>query len=161
MFQGHNGHAPKKELHFARSLLTIHFARNKLQIARLFTPGTYIMPNRGFDSLKAVILFGAAFSLMTPQVLAGGSVKAGKSNSRHPVAAAPTNRAVAPATVSVSLAVAAPSQQSATPGSVNLRGPDGRIRRFAVEGGPNAIQFQPVVVLRSGQTLTIQWVARK
>jgi hypothetical protein len=44
---------------------------------------------------------------------------------------------------------------------VDLRGPGGEVRRFAVEGGPEVIQVPSVIVLRPGQSVTIRSVARK
>jgi hypothetical protein len=42
---------------------------------------------------------------------------------------------------------------------VTLRGPDGQVRRFPVEGGPASIHYTQVVV-RPGQSVTIQVAAR-
>jgi hypothetical protein len=39
---------------------------------------------------------------------------------------------------------------------VNLRGPDGQVRRFPVEGGRQAIQSPQVIVLRPGSTVTVR-----
>jgi hypothetical protein len=41
-------------------------------------------------------------------------------------------------------------------GFVNLRGPDGQVRRFALEGGSDSIQVRRLV-LRPGESLTIQF----
>jgi hypothetical protein len=62
--------------------------------------------------------------------------------------------------MTLSFVVTAPTQPAKAPGSVTLRGPNGQVRRFSVEGGRNAIQYRQVV-LRPGQSVTIQWVAQK
>jgi hypothetical protein len=63
--------------------------------------------------------------------------------------------------VSVSLVVPAPTQPGKEPRSVRLRGPDGTVRSYPVEGGPEAIQYVRPVVLRSGQSITITFVTRR
>jgi hypothetical protein len=60
----------------------------------------------------------------------------------------------------VSIVVAPPAPVAEEPLSVDLRGPDGQIRRFPVEGGRAAIQTTQVV-LRPGESVTIRWVAAK
>jgi hypothetical protein len=62
--------------------------------------------------------------------------------------------------VTISFAVT-PAQSTTQPVYVDLRGPDGQVRRFPVEGGREAIRYQQTVVLRPGSSLTIQWVAAK
>jgi hypothetical protein len=71
------------------------------------------------------------------------------------------SRPAAPAafTVVVTLPAPVPALRSESPAlAVDLRGPDGQLRRFAVEGGPEAIQPRTVVV-RPGETATIQFQA--
>jgi hypothetical protein len=65
---------------------------------------------------------------------------------------------VQPVTISF---IMAPAQPATEPVYVDLRGPDGQVRRFPVEGGREAIRYQQSVVLRPGNSLTIQWVAAK
>jgi hypothetical protein len=43
---------------------------------------------------------------------------------------------------------------------VNLRSPDGQVRRFPVEGGLKAIEVTRVVI-RPGQSVTIRWMAAR
>jgi hypothetical protein len=62
--------------------------------------------------------------------------------------------------VSISVVVMLAPQAAMKPAQVALRGPDGQVRRFPVVGGRDAIQYRQVV-LRPGQSLTIQWVAAK
>jgi hypothetical protein len=106
--------------------------------------------------VKAAALV-AAFLLMAPRLLAGGGqpVRAGDHSGVRPQAAPAPVRSVA-APVTVSLTLAAPAE----PAYVNLRGPDGQLRRFAVEGGPEAVSTR-VIVLRPGDSLTIQLAAKK
>jgi hypothetical protein len=57
----------------------------------------------------------------------------------------------------VSVVVVTPAQAAPEPFDVALRGPDGQVRRFPVEGGREAIQTRQVV-LRPGETVTIAWL---
>jgi hypothetical protein len=120
------------------------------------------MSRRGISFLKKVALVAAALMLMTSQLLAGDRVhSANRPNhsNTNPPAPVPVFRAgVQP--VTISFVVASP-QSAAEPVYVDLRGPDGQVRRFPVEGGREAIQYQQTVVLRPGGSLTIQWVAAK
>jgi hypothetical protein len=50
-----------------------------------------------------------------------------------------------------------PAPESAT---ISLRGPDGQLRRFAVEGGTAELSSR-VIVLRPGESLTIRLSANK
>jgi hypothetical protein len=56
--------------------------------------------------------------------------------------------------------VPAATPQAAEPLVVGIRGPDGELRRFPVEGGRAAIETYQVV-LRPGASITIQWRAAK
>jgi hypothetical protein len=70
-----------------------------------------------------------------------------------------TPAAPAAVTMVVTLPARVPAVRSESPVlAVDLRGPDGQVRRFAVEGGPEAIQLRTVVV-RPGETATIQFQA--
>jgi hypothetical protein len=55
--------------------------------------------------------------------------------------------------------VTTPAEPAKEPVYVNLRGPDGQVRRFLVEGGHEAIQYRQVVV-RPGTSVTVQVAAR-
>jgi hypothetical protein len=102
-------------------------------------------------------LVGASF-LVPPEVQAGDRVHAGdRYASRAPTAAAPTN-VIRPA--SFSFVVTAPGQPTTEEQFVILRGPDGQVRRFPIEGGRAAIQVRQVV-LRVGESVTIHWVQPK
>jgi hypothetical protein len=75
------------------------------------------------------------------------------------VASAPVFRVAAPP-VNVSVAVTPPPAAKEVV-YVNLRGPDGQVRRFPVEGDREAIQSPQVIVLRPGASVTIRWVVSK
>jgi hypothetical protein len=66
----------------------------------------------------------------------------------------------APSPVTISLTVPAPASASSEPAYISLRGPDGQVRRFAVEGGAEAVSSR-VVVLRPGESLTIRLTTNK
>jgi hypothetical protein len=100
-----------------------------------------------------------AYSLwMVSPVLAGEHVRAGDQlRIRSQPATASVSGAV-PQTISVVVRTAA--RPATAPVYVDIRGPDGQIRRFPVEGGRAAIQYRQVV-LRPGEMLTIQWTPAK
>jgi hypothetical protein len=118
------------------------------------------MTGRGSSLARATVLLMAAFLLMVSEALAGPSARAGDQPAaqRRPAAVS----VVRTVSVPVSITVVAPTQArpAVEPLSVNLRGPDGQVRRFAVEGGRDAIQVRQVV-LRPGTSVTIQWTAAK
>lgn len=125
------------------------------------------MSQRGVSLVKRAALFFAAWLFLVPQALAGEHVRAASSSPTSPQPApAPSARvwsrpvtfAVVPVTISV--AVTKPAQPASEQVYVDLRSPDGRRRTFTVEGGPSAIQTQPVLVLRPGQSVTIRLVAK-
>jgi hypothetical protein len=106
----------------------------------------------------AVLL--AAWMLMTSRALAGDRVHAGSQPAARPQPApAPVVRRPA-LPVTITLTAPTPAQSATEAAYINLRGPDGRLRRFAVEGGASEMQSR-VVVLRPGESLTIQWAVRK
>src|SRR5262249_8422269 len=109
-----------------------------------------IMSGRTVVLVKTVLL-AAALLLTAPPVLAGPAYRAGnRTTTPSQPAAAPVARAA------VTLAVVVESTQPVRePLYVDLRGPDGLVRRFPVEGGREAIRTQPAVVLSPGQSLTI------
>src|SRR5262245_42237853 len=79
----------------------------------------------------------------------------------RPSAPAPLRtRAAPPAALVVS--VTRPAEQPAAPTAapllVDIRGPDGTVRTFPVEGGRAAIQTQTVIV-RPGETMTLRVLA--
>jgi hypothetical protein len=117
------------------------------------------MSCRSVSSVKGVLLLAAACLVTASQVSAGDRVHA----PNHPATEAQppsASRVVAqPATFAV--VVTAVARLAPEPFYVKLRGPDGQVRRFTVEGGREAIRYQPAVVLRPGQSVTIQWVAAR
>jgi hypothetical protein len=110
--------------------------------------------------VKGAALCAAAFLLMAPQAWAGPSVVAGKATTPSQPAPTPVVRVVRQP-VTISIVVTAPSQPAKAPVYARLRGPDGQVRSFSLERGRETIQYPQVLVLRSGQSLTIQWVAQK
>jgi hypothetical protein len=59
----------------------------------------------------------------------------------------------------MSVVVTVTAQPAAEPFSVDLRGPDGQVRSFQVEGGREAITYRQTT-LRPGQSVTIRLAAR-
>jgi hypothetical protein len=59
----------------------------------------------------------------------------------------------------MSVVVTVPAQPTTEPVYVDIRGPDGQVRSYEVEGGREAIQYRQVVV-RPGGSVTIRLVAR-
>jgi hypothetical protein len=101
----------------------------------------------------------ALFLLMAPQVLAGVVHTGNQSTSRPAPASASAPRPVV-TSVTVAVTVTTPTQPAPQPAYLSLRGPDGRVRRFALEGGADALSSR-VVILRPGESLTIPLAARK
>src|SRR5262249_57660651 len=106
-------------------------------------------------------LAGGVLVLLGPQVMAGGGGGRYHSRSRSitrsdPAPAFVARVVVAPRAVSVVVML---SQAAKKPVYVNLRGPDGRVRRFLVEGGRAALEDRQVV-LRPGQSVTIHVAGR-
>jgi hypothetical protein len=119
-----------------------------------------IMALRSIAIGIAATVFAAAFFMMAPPIRAGAHVRAGTPpTTRSPAATAAIVRVV-PQAVAVSVVVTTPGQAAKAPLYVDLRGPDGTVRRFPVEGGRGAIQSTHLV-LRSGQSVTIQLVGAK
>ncbi|HZY84197.1 MAG TPA: hypothetical protein VFE78_05170 [Gemmataceae bacterium] len=119
------------------------------------------MSCRGVLSVKGALLSAAAFLLLSPPAQAG-------KQSTLPTWPPPPNHHVATASVvhgraaAVTVAVAVtPPQTAKEIVYVNLRGPDGQVRRFPVEGGRESIQAPQVIVLRPGATVTVRWVVSK
>ena len=121
------------------------------------------MSRRSVSRVKGAALAAATLLLIAPQVHAGPAVRAGDAHNAMqpspPPQLVPVIQVVqVPVLVSVAVTVA----RQPTKGSieVNLRGPDGQLRRFPVEGGREAIEYEQIV-LRPGQSVTIRWVAAK
>jgi hypothetical protein len=113
---------------------------------------------RRFLPINGALLSAAALLLLSPAVHAGKQ----STPPTWPPPAAPHVAApvvvVAPVTISVAVT---PPQTAKEVVYVNLRGPDGQVRRFPVEGGREAIQSPQVIVLRPGASVTVRWVASK
>jgi hypothetical protein len=108
---------------------------------------------------KAVLLSAAALLVLAPPVL-GGVVHSGNGSSSSPAPAPAPAVRPPPAAVTISIAVPMPAQDTAQSAYLNLRGPSGQVRRFAVEGGAEQLSAR-VVILRPGQSVTIPVVAGK
>jgi hypothetical protein len=118
------------------------------------------MSYRRAPCLKGAGLAAAAL-LLAPPVLAGGGGGTYHSTSQVVARPAPAPSVVAPALARpVSVVVTISPQPAKKPVYVNLRGPDGEVRRFLLEGGRAAIQDRQLA-LRPGQWVTISWVAAK
>jgi hypothetical protein len=108
---------------------------------------------------KTAFLSAGTFFLLAPPVL-GGVVHSGNGSSSRPAPApAPAVRPL-PATVTISVEVATQAQDTAPSASLSLRGPSGKVRRFAVEGGAEQLSTR-IVILRPGESVTIPVVAGK
>jgi hypothetical protein len=112
------------------------------------------MSRRNGSVLKAA-LGVTAFLLFAPLALAGDRYR----TPAPPLATSTVTRNVTQtATVSVSVKPMTPPK---APVFVNLRGPDGTVRRFPVEGDIVVLTPGTQVSLRPGRSLTIWWVASK
>jgi hypothetical protein len=114
---------------------------------------------RSVPFLKAAVLLAAAFLPASPALAGGPAVRAAHP-APPPAQPVPVPlkvlRAVPqPSPVAVSVAVTPAPQPKQETFYVNLRGPDGQVRRFPVEGGREAIQPAQVIVVRPGLTVTI------
>jgi hypothetical protein len=113
--------------------------------------------------VKGAALAAATLLLIAPQVHAGPAVRAGDAHNAMqpspPPQLVPVIQVVQ-VPVLVSVAVTVVPQPAVESVQVNLRGPGGELRRFPVEGGRQAIQYEQIV-LRPGQSVTIRWVAAK
>jgi hypothetical protein len=109
--------------------------------------------------VSQAVLLGAAFLLTSPQVQAGDVYRSAPPQYRpEPTPApAPVSRFQS-FRIRINVVPASPAQLVKDPDFVDLRGPDGQVRRFPVVGGSAAIQ---AVVLRPGQSLTVRWIAAK
>jgi hypothetical protein len=115
-------------------------------------------------SLRAIQLTRAAILSLGAVLLAGTGLQAGDRalTTSHAVAQpapAPSPRFLPPPEpFTITLAVTPPVAKE--PVFVQLRGPDGNVRSFPLEGGRDAITYSSVV-LRPGQSLTIHLAAAK
>ena len=109
--------------------------------------------------VKGAVLALAAFLLLGSSLLAGPGVPGRIHTTSSPQPAPATVARVTPSAITISIVVEAPRPVTA-PLTVDLRGPDGQVRRFPVEGGREAIQVQSVTV-RAGESVTIRWTPAK
>ena len=116
------------------------------------------MSSRTAAFVAAALL--AALLLTAPRALAGEHVRAGRQATTQTQPAPVQVVRAAPSPVTISLTVPAPASASSEPAYISLRGPDGQVRRFAVEGGAEAVSSR-VVVLRPGESLTIRLTTNK
>ena len=117
------------------------------------------MSRRNGTFVVAAVLL-AAFLPTAPQTLAGEHVRSGHQVVIQSLPAPVSGVRPAAATVNISIAAAAPAPTANEAAYVNLRGPNGQLRRFAVVGGPEALSSR-VIVLRPGESLTIRLTANK
>ncbi len=105
---------------------------------------------------KRLALGTATFLLLVPGLLAGGSMRSGSSyRVPSPPAARPsTPPASAPVARWNSVSATVTMKAAPQPFYVTLRGPDGTLRRYPVEGGRASIRYTQVRV-QPGQSLTI------
>ena len=121
------------------------------------------MSERSGSLVKGAVLVAVTFFLPAPHVLAGASMRAGDAHNAMqpspPPQPAPVVQVVrVPVVVAVGVTVMPQPAMGAV--QVNLRGPDGQLRRFPLEGGREAIEYEQFV-LRPGQSVTIRWVTTK
>jgi hypothetical protein len=105
------------------------------------------------------VLAAAAFLLMAHQALAGPAARAGTGTATTRQPTPTTSTRVASAAINITVAET-PARPAAQPFTIGLRGPDGQVRRFPVEGGRETIQVRSVT-LRAGESLTIRWTPAK
>ena len=115
---------------------------------------------RSAQSVQAALLSAAALLLLSAPARAGkqSTAPTWPPPSNHRTTATVVQATAAPVTVSVEVT---PPQAAKEVMYVNLRGPDGQVRRFPVEGGREAIQSPQVIVLRPGASVTVRWVVSK
>jgi hypothetical protein len=106
--------------------------------------------------VKGAVLL-AVFLLAVPQAPAG-VVHSGSRTTTRPAPAPLVVRSVS-AAVTISFAVAPATLPATETAYLNLRGPDGQVRRFPVEGGAAELSSR-VIVLRPGESATIRVAAK-
>jgi hypothetical protein len=109
---------------------------------------------------NAGVVLAAAFLMMPLEALAGDRVHApSRPTTSSPPAPTPIVRAL-PQVGVLTVGVEGVLQPATEALFVDIRGPDGQLRRFPVEGGNAAIQYRQVT-LRRGEMLTIRWTPGK
>jgi hypothetical protein len=134
-----------------------------VRLSCLFKPsqGDSAMKWKPFSAVG--MAFGVAVFVLSSATADGGEhVRSGSATTTRysPPASVPAP-VVRAAPMRMTILVSSPAPQPEKgPLEVNLRGPDGQVRRFPVEGGAASIQWTQVVI-RPGQSVTIRWVARR
>jgi hypothetical protein len=102
-------------------------------------------------------IFGVALFVLPSQAQAGGTYGPTGLTRVPPPAPTPAVVATSRSSVSTVTITVTPVQVPATeePLVVSIRGLDGSVRRFPVEGGTAAIQTEQIT-LRAGQSVTVQ-----
>jgi hypothetical protein len=113
------------------------------------------------------MLSSVRIAVLSALLLWAGDASAGGSHynsAPYRAVPAPSNPAppviysnAAPVSVTVSVA---PPKPEVKPMVVSIRGPEGEVRKFPVEGGEAAIEVRQVI-LHAGQSVTIRWIAGK
>jgi len=109
--------------------------------------------------VKGTAVAVAVFLLLAPQLLAGPGVRGRNPTTPPPKPIPATVARVTPSAITIAIVVE-PPRPATEPLTVGLRGPDGKVRRFPVEGGREAIQVRSVT-LRAGESVTILWTPAK
>lgn len=118
------------------------------------------MSRRSVRLVTAAMGVVATLLLMVPEVLAGDRDHAADRPSTYVQRAPAPTVPAGPMPMTVSVVVTTASQPARETLQVDLRGPNGQVRRFPVEGGRAAIRYRQIV-LRPGESVTIHWVAAK
>jgi hypothetical protein len=114
------------------------------------------MSRRRISIFSKTALSVSAFLLFCVPIFAGDRVHSAQQRPQVAVSAPTARPASNSGTVTVTVKTADATQ---APKMVTLRGPDGKIQQFPLEG--EVVVLTSPVVLRSGKTLTIYWMAAK
>jgi hypothetical protein len=109
---------------------------------------------------KEALFVAATLLLIVPSVPAGEHVRAADQPTTGSQPAPTRIAPAAPLPQAISVVVSIPQRPATAPVYVDIRGPDGQVRRFPVEGGRAAIQYRQVI-LHPGEMLTIRWAPAK
>jgi hypothetical protein len=113
-----------------------------------------------FPFVRGAVLVAAALVLSAPPVLGGDRVHSSNRQAVQSQPAPVAHRVVLSAeSVALSVTLTTESEVVGEPAYVTLRGPDGQLRRFPVEGGAGAVPAR-IVVLRPGESVSIRVAAK-
>jgi hypothetical protein len=120
------------------------------------------MTGRTVSLVSATVLVAAAVLFPLTEAHAGGTNgPTALTRTTPPATPAPVVSTYRTATQSVTITVVPANVQPVEePLAVSIRGLDGSVRRFAVEGGSTVIQTQQII-LRAGESVTVQWRAAR